>query len=153
MINGITYYKLKSPYNGDVTKNCSVSGIEIDNNFFTLEGRDVKSITVDGTDIVLNLLNGEQLKAVDVLDNFITNISFDKENGILKAYHNNGDVEEFDGFVSIHEHNNHKHLDAVASNETLIGNGTHEKPLKLAEAYKTGQFNKDDKATYKYNRC
>ena len=145
MINGITYYKLKSPYNGDVTKNCSVSGIEIDNNFFTLEGRDVKSITVDGTDIVLNLLNGEQLKAVDVLDNFITNISFDKENGILKAYHNNGDIEEFDGFVSIHEHNDHKHLDAVASNETLIGNGTHEKPLKLAEAYKTGQFKPVDK--------
>ena len=145
MINGITYYKLKSPYNGDVTKNCSVSGIEIDNNFFTLEGRDVKSITVDGTDIVLNLLNGEQLKAIDVLDNFITNISFDKENGILKAYHNNGDVEEFDGFVSIHEHNDHKHLDAVASNETLTGNGTHEKPLKLAEAYKTGQFKPVDK--------
>ena len=145
MINGITYYKLKSPYNGDVTKNCSVSGIEIDNNFFTLEGRDVKSITVDGTDIVLNLLNGEQLKAIDVLDNFITNISFDKENGILKAYHNNGDVEEFDGFVSIHEHNDHKHLDAVASNETLIGNGTNEKPLKLAEAYKTGQFKPVDK--------
>lgn len=145
MINGITYYKLKSPYNGDVTKNCSVSGIEIDNNFFTLEGRDVKSITVDGTDIVLNLLNGEQLKAVDVLDNFITNISFDKENGILKAYRNNGEVEVFDGFVSIHEHNDHKHLDAVASNETLIGNGTHEKPLKLAEAYKTGQFKPVDK--------
>lgn len=145
MINGITYYKLKSPYNGDVTKNCSVSGIEIDNNFFTLEGRDVKSITVDGTDIVLNLLNGEQLKAVDVLDNFITNISFDKENGILKTYRNNGEVEEFDGFVSIHEHNNHKHLDAVASNETLTGNGTHEKPLKLAEAYKTGQFKPVDK--------
>ena len=145
MINGITYYKLKSPYNGDVTKNCSVSGIEIDNNFFTLEGRDVKSITVDGTDIVLNLLNGEQLKAIDVLDNFITNISFDKENGILKAYHNNGDVEEFDGFVSIHEHNDHKHLDAVASNETLTGNGTHEKPLKLAEAYKTGQCKPVDK--------
>ena len=145
MINGITYYKLKSPYNGDVTKNCSVSGIEIDNNFFTLEGRDVKSITVDGTDIVLNLLNGEQLKAVDVLDNFITNISFDKENGILKAYRNNGEVEVFDGFVSIHEHNNHKHLDAVASNETLTGDGTHEKPLKLAEAYKTGQFKPVDK--------
>ena len=145
MINGITYYKLKSPYNGDVTKNCSVSGIEIDNNFFTLEGRDVKSITVDGTDIVLNLLNGEQLKAVDVLDNFITNISFDKENGILKTYRNNGEVEVFDGFVSIHEHNNHKHLDAVASNETLTGNGTHEKPLKLVEAYKTGQFKPVDK--------
>ena len=145
MINGITYYKLKSPYNGDITKNCSVSGIEIDNNFFTLEGRDVKSITVDGTDIVLNLLNGEQLKAIDVLDNFITNISFDKENGILKAYHNNGDVEEFDGFVSIHEHNDHKHLDTVASNETLNGKGTNESPLKLAEAYKTGQFKPVDK--------
>lgn len=145
MINGITYYKLKSPYNGDVTNNCSVSGMEIDNNFFTLEGRDVKSITVDGTDIVLNLLNGEQLKAVDVLDNFITNISFDKENGILKTYRNNGEVEVFDGFVSIHEHNDHKHLDAVASNETLTGNGTHEKPLKLAEAYKTGQFKPVDK--------
>ena len=75
MNNHITYYKMKSPYAGDVTKNCALTGPEVDNNFFTLEGRDVKALSVEDNDIVITFLNGEKLKAEDALDNFITNLS------------------------------------------------------------------------------
>lgn len=58
----IVYYKTASPYPNDFTKFCSLNGIEIDNNFLTLEGRDVKSITIEGNYVVLTLYNGNKLK-------------------------------------------------------------------------------------------
>ena len=67
-MNGITYYRLKSDYPGDYTKNCALNGSEVDNNFYVLEGRDVKSIAVNGKDIVVTLLNGDTVTATDALD-------------------------------------------------------------------------------------
>lgn len=58
----ITYFKTTSPYPNDFTKFCSLNGIEIDNNFLTLEGRDVKSLTVEGEWLILTLYNGSQIK-------------------------------------------------------------------------------------------
>lgn len=144
MNNSITYYKMKSPYEGDITKNCALTGPEVDNNFFVLEGRDVKSISVEDFDIVLNLVNGENLKAKDVFNNFLTDISFDKENGILTIHHNDGTVETIDGFksgdnVTIVE-NNTNGLLKIASDDTLKGDGTIAQPLSVAATYRTGQF-------------
>ena len=34
-MNAITYFKLKSPYEGDITKNCALTGSEVDNTFYT----------------------------------------------------------------------------------------------------------------------
>lgn len=62
MLDGITYYKLKSPYEGDITKYCSLTGAEIDNNNFILEGRDVKDMYVDGKYLIVTRFNGEQFK-------------------------------------------------------------------------------------------
>ena len=139
MNNGITYYKLKSPYEGDVTKNCALTGPEVDNNFFTLEGRDVKSITVDGSDIVLNLLNGTKLSAQDALDNFIVNIDFNTKDGILKLYRNNGDIEELRGFTTAWNADGNG-LTSVATDATLQGNGLPSNPIHLSPQYKTGQY-------------
>ena len=58
----IVYYKTASPYPNDFTKFCSLNGIEIDNNFLTLEGRDIKSIGVEGNYIVITLYNGSKIK-------------------------------------------------------------------------------------------
>lgn len=58
-MNAITYFKLKSPYDGDVTKNCALTGLEVDNNFYTLEGRDIQSVELEDGKIVINLMNGE----------------------------------------------------------------------------------------------
>lgn len=61
-MDGITYYKLKSPYEGDITKNCSLTGAEIDRNNLVLEGRDVKEMYVDGKYLVVTRFNGEVFK-------------------------------------------------------------------------------------------
>lgn len=59
---GLTYFKIKSPYAGDMTKFCSLNGIEIDNNFLHLEGMDITSITFDGENIIFARKNGELIK-------------------------------------------------------------------------------------------
>ncbi|MDE5888440.1 MAG: hypothetical protein K2H20_00295, partial [Bacilli bacterium] len=139
MTNGITYYKMKSPYVGDTTKNCALTGPEVDNNFFTLEGRDIKSISVEGNDIVLNLLNGEILRARDAFDNFIVNVDFNSKDGILKIYRNNGDIEELKGFTTSCITTNGG-LNSVAVDATLKGNGLASSPIGISLPYQTGQY-------------
>lgn len=138
MINGITYYKMKSPYDGDITKNCALTGPEVDNNFFVLEGRDIKSISVEGNDIVLNLVNGESLKARDAFDNFITNVEFDEKDGILKIYRNNGDIEKLPGFITSWTAKDG--MASVATDSSLVGNGLPSKPIGISPSAKTGQY-------------
>ncbi len=58
-MSGITYYKTQSPYRGDITKRTSLNGQEIDNNFLTLEGRDIESINVNGHNLITKLRNGD----------------------------------------------------------------------------------------------
>lgn len=136
MINGITYFKLKSPYNGDVTKNCALTGPEIDNNFFTLEGRDIKSLSVEDSDIVLNLVNGDKIKAKDILENFIVNVSFDNDKGVLKIFYQDGRIEELKGFAA----QSYNGFAKVAVNETMEGTGTPSNPIGVSSSYKTGQY-------------
>lgn len=57
-MNGITYYKTQSPYRGDLTKNCSLNGNEIDSNFLNLEGRDIKNVQLDENTLRIGLYNG-----------------------------------------------------------------------------------------------
>ena len=42
--NGIVYYKLVSPYNGDSTKNCKLQIKDIDDNFYYLRMEDLKDV-------------------------------------------------------------------------------------------------------------
>lgn len=58
----IIYFQKTSPYPNDFTKRCSLNGIEIDENFLTLEGRDIKSIGVEGNYIVVTLYNGTKIR-------------------------------------------------------------------------------------------
>ena len=133
MKNGITYYRLKSPYEGDYLKNCGLEGSEIDNNFFVLEGRDVKSIDVIGDDIVLTLINGDTISAEDALSGYVKDLSFsfDEENGVLIITHD-GEVTEISGFTA--------ECCPVATDNTLVGDGTKENPLGLASGQQTGHY-------------
>lgn len=135
MINNITYYKMKSPYEGDITKNCALTGVEVDNNFFTLEGRDIKSISVEDSDIVITLLNGNCIKAKNALDNVITNISFDENSGILSVFYHDGRIEKLKGFNS-----SMNPMSKISVNETMEGNGSASKPIGISPLYKTGQY-------------
>ena len=60
VVNGVTYFKLKSGFPGDITKNCGLLGEEIDKNFFFLRGNDIKDIKFDeNRNLVITRVNDE----------------------------------------------------------------------------------------------
>lgn len=135
-MNAITYFKFKSPYDGDVTKNCALTGPEVDNNFYTLESRDVQSVTVEDSRIVLTLLNGEKLSSESIAQDCLKDLSvdFDEQQGILRIT-KNGTVQEIGGFVT-----RHNEKEAIATDGTLVGSGLTKSPSGLSPVYKTGQY-------------
>ena len=70
---GVIYYKLDPDYHfeGDYTKNCGLTGGEIDGNFHFLRGYDILSIDVTSNkeELVITRLNGEVTK-VNIAKNF-----------------------------------------------------------------------------------
>ena len=133
-MNAITYFRLNSPYTGDVTKNCALTGSEVDNNFYTLEGRDVKSVELQDGKIVVNLMNGEKLTTDNITENCITGIEFDEVNGILTITQN-GIVQTITGFAT-----NYNIGDAISVDGSLIGNGLPKFPAGISPISKTGQY-------------
>lgn len=140
-MEGITYFRLESPYPGDTTKNCALTGVEVDQNFYTLEGRDVKSVTVLGDRIVLTLYNGDTISSGDVFSNYAKDLSFsfDSEKGILYITMN-GETIQLNGFSTGPDIVNYNGMLAIASNEEFVGDGTIKRPLGLSPASKTGQY-------------
>ena len=138
-MNGITYYKLQSPYFGDVTKNCSLNGLEVDQNFFTLEGRDVKSITVDNEHIVISFVNGESINT-SLETTLATSYEFDRINGVLKITRN-GITQEISGFITLDAIKEViKNVGLVYVDGTLKGNGKPYNPIGISSTYKTGAY-------------
>lgn len=135
-MNAITYFKLKSPYEGDITKNCALTGSEVDNNFFTLESRDVKSVELKDDKIVVNLMNGEKLTTDNITEDCVKGltIDFDEVNGILTITQN-GIVQTIKGFAT-----NYNIAEAISIDGTLVGNGLSEKPVGISPVTKTGQY-------------
>lgn len=133
---GITYFRLNSPYEGDITKNCALDGYEVDNNFLVLEGRDIQSVYVEGDKIKIRLLNGDVISSDEVFDNFTKDLSFkfDAEKGILYITRN-GVETKITGFVT--EFSDEK---SVASDNTLTGNGKPSSPLGISRSYRTGKY-------------
>ena len=136
MANGITYFRLNSPYEGDITKNCALDGAEVDNNFFILEGRDIKSVEVVDNAINIHLMNGKVISSGDVFSTFSQNMSidFDAEHGILYVSQN-GTTKKIEGFIT-----EYTEKDSVATDSTLIGSGVPSNPVGISPVYKTGVF-------------
>ena len=135
-MNAITYFKLKSPYDGDVTKNCALTGLEVDNNFYTLEGRDIQSVELEDGKIVINLMNGEKLSTDNITEGCLKDltIGFDEHEGVLRIT-KNGVTQEIGGFVT--HYNQHE---AIATDGSLIGKGLVNSPSGISPVYKTGQY-------------
>ena len=135
-MNGITYFRLNSTYDGDVTKNCALTGNEVDNNFYTLEGRDVKSVELQDGKIVVTLMNGDKMTTDSITDGYTKDltIDFDEVNGILTITRN-GVTETIGGFVTSHNVNN-----SIAVDGSVIGNGLFDKPVGISPVFKTGQY-------------
>lgn len=145
-INGVTYFKLVSDYQGDRTKNCSLLSNEIDANFYFLRGMDIKKVNFnnDTRELILTRLNGDQLKTViPEKENFT--LDYDKENGVLTVNFADGTTESVDGFLV------EKDLDKaikkilgksvkVATDGTINGDGRVINPLRLSEVERTGTY-------------
>lgn len=136
-MKGITYFRLKSPYEGDITKNCALDGYEVDNNFFTLEGRDIKSVSVDGNDLVITLLNGETIEAKSAFASFTKDISFDFDTtkGVLYIQRNGELLQEISGFATSYTAG-----ETVAVDGTLKGNGKPYNPIGISPMHQTGMY-------------
>ena len=135
-MNAITYFRLNSPYEGDITKNCALTGAEVDNNFFTLEGRDVKSVELVDGKIVVNLMNGNKLTTDNITEDCVKGltIDFDEVNGILTVTQN-GIIQTITGFAT-----NYNIGDAISVDGSLVGNGLAKSPVGISPVTKTGQY-------------
>ena len=145
MIDGITYFRKNSPYPGDVTKNCALDGVEVDNNFFVLEGRDIKTLRVEGSDIVVELQNGKVMRSVDALKDVtdlkhtaVSELEFDKESGVLK-FVRNGEQVAITGFAT-ESKSEPSTVVTVAVDDSLKGNGLTATPISISPIFKTGQY-------------
>lgn len=144
-MKGITYYKLQSPYDGDITKNCSLDGFEVDQNFFNLSGRDIESLTINGTELTISLINGKIMEASlkPILDEYTdTTYGFDVEKGILSITQN-GITKEVGGFVTLDMLSSDTIeiiRNKVSVNNTLYGNGEKNSPIGVAPTHQTGVY-------------
>lgn len=135
-MNAITYFKLNSPYEGDVTKNCALTGSEVDNNFYTLEGRDIKSVELVDGKVTINLMNGDKLSTDNITENCVKEleINFDETNGVLTIV-KDGVTQEIGGFAT-----NVNNAITISVDGTLMGNGLPDKPIGMSPVEKTGQY-------------
>ena len=138
-MNGITYFKLNSPYDGDVTKNCGLTGNEVDNNFFVLEGRDIKSVEVVGDALNITLMNGQVISDPDAFRTYTRDfdVSFDRETGKLKISYN-GTTKELT--IAVPQDCPEVEQFILHSDTTLIGDGTLAAPLGISPLYYPGRY-------------
>lgn len=138
---GVIYYKLDPDYHfeGDFTKNCGLTGGEIDGNFHFLRGYDISSIDVtpNKEELIITRINGEVTK-VNIAKNFADydfeyDFEYDKKEGILKVTTPLGETIDLEGFLT-------ENFNRVYGDYTISGDGTRYNPLKLSENVKTGTY-------------
>lgn len=126
---GLTLYTLQSNYSGDTTKNCGLTGGEIDANFLFLRGNDIYSgeINEENNTLILRRGNEELITISNIRkDTQITSGYINNATGEL-VLETNGDDIIITGFTS----------SLVFTDTTLNGNGSTNNPIRLSELYKS----------------
>lgn len=126
---GLTLYTLQSNYSGDTTKNCGLTGGEIDANFLFLRGNDIYSgeINEENNTLILRRGNEELItisnirKDTQIKGGYINNVTGEL---VLET---NGDDIIITGFTS----------SLVFTDTTLKGNGSTNNPIRMSELYKS----------------
>ena len=126
---GLTLYTLQSNYSGDTTKNCGLTGGEIDANFLFLRGNDIYSgeINEENNTLILRRGNEELITISNIRKNTqITSGYINNATGEL-VLETNGDDIIITGFTS----------SLVFTDTTLNGDGSTNNPIRLSELYKS----------------
>ena len=126
---GLTLYTLQPNYSGDTTKNCGLTGGEIDANFLFLRGNDIYSgeINEENNTLILRRGNEELITISNIRkDTQITSGYINNATGEL-VLETNGDDIIITGFTS----------SLVFTDTTLNGDGSTNNPIRLSELYKS----------------
>ena len=140
-VEGVTYFKLKSEFDGDYTKHCGLLGEEIDENFYFLRGYDIESIHVDeDRNLIINRVDKDYAPIVVHIGEELGQpvFEFDKDNGVVTVTYPDGTIKKMEGFLV------EGHDIKVATDSTMDGNGTMYNPLRISPVEKTGTFGPAD---------
>ena len=140
-VNGITYFKLKSEFNGDYTKNCGLLGEEIDENFYFLRGYDIEKMYVDSDrNLVIERIDKDYEPIKIKLDEELgkDTFRFDKETGTIYITYSDGTVAKMDGFLVAGKDIR------MATDSTIDGDGTLFNPLRISSVDVTGTYGPAD---------
>lgn len=126
---GLILYKVESNYSGDITKNCGLTGGEIDANFLFLRGNDIYSgeINEENNTLILRRGNEELItisnirKDIQIKGGYINNVTGEL---VLET---NGDDIIITGFTT----------SLVFIDTTLNGDGSTNDPVRVSELYKS----------------
>ena len=136
-VEGVTYFKLKSEFDGDYTKHCGLLGEEIDENFYFLRGYDIESITVDkDRNLIINRVDKDYAPLVVNIGEKLgqPSFKFNKETGTITVTYPDGTTSTMGGFLV-------EGKDVrIATDSTFNGNGTMYNPLRLSPTETTGTF-------------
>lgn len=136
-VEGVTYFKLKSEFEGDYTKHCGLLGEEIDENFYFLRGYDIESFEFDDNkNLIIQRVDKDYPPIVINMEDTIEHptFEFDKENGEITVTYPDGTIKVMGGFFV-------EGRDVrIATDSTLNGNGTIYNPLRLSPIEATGTF-------------
>ena len=136
-VEGVTYFKLKSEFDGDYTKHCGLLGEEIDENFYFLRGYDIESITVDkDRNLIINRVDKDYAPLIVNIGEELgqPSFKFNKETGTITVTYPDGTTSTMEGFLV-----EGKDI-RIATDSTLKGNGTMYNPLRISPVETTGTF-------------
>lgn len=136
------YYKLRSGFPEDVTKNCKLTIEDFDSNFVSLKKDDIKDAYIEGTNIVLERNGGDKLVVDASSLKEGSKISYDKENGVI-VFGEGDDAQRVDGLVTsanVAEYLNGSQKYGVYTNATMSGDGAQRRPLGISPVELTGMY-------------
>lgn len=148
MTEKITYYTTPDTiYDNDVdvVKGTSLSGKEVDKNFNTLEGRDIKGVAFseDKKTLFFTLWNNTTISCDSPISDLNSiNADYNRETGVL-TFCVNGDLDNpvvVSGFMTPESIQHIVETSSVFTDNTLEGNGTITSPLHIARMEKTGVY-------------
>ena len=150
---GITYFKLRpseeTKIEGDYTKNCGLTGDEIDKNFFFLRSMDIKTaytITEEGKQIlVLERMGCGREIRVDITDQDAYDHEFRVDDGYIYVKYPDGHEDPIrDGEGNPVRFLIEGYNVRVVTDASIGGDGTYQHPINVDLAYRTGTYTPAD---------